>query len=183
MITKENRIFKLRQLVLKPGCFSVVRQPGNETPYYITGKVLSRSAKKELYDENDVQIFAKTECVNSWVGKQYLLDNRSQQVYTLRKRSFFPFLGRDTINVYKGKEEDGGAIHFLNIASNPTRTEFTITDAMSHALLAKGSRKAFARRLVTGVDMYSVKVFAGADEAMMLMLSVCVDEHYNDLTR
>ncbi len=181
--TKEDRVYKLRQLVLKPNCFTAVRIPGNETPYYVSGRLLSRSARKGLYDENDVQIFKKTESITSWLGKQYLLDNRNQQVYSLRKRSFFPFFGRDTINVYKGKEEDGGATHFMNIISNPTRTEFTITDVASGARLAKGIRKGFTRRLITGVDLYEVKIFAGADEAMMLMLSVCVDEHYNDLTR
>lgn len=185
----QPRVYRLSEKITRPDCYDVKSEDGSVV-YSVTGRAISFEGKKTVDDKDGNRLFLIKEDTKTWLQKTYMHDYRTKQLYTLRKKAFLPWRGRDTLLVFRGDEKDGG-VHVMNIKSNSIRSEFRISNTNGD-VIATMERKAFtARRLVTGTDAYTISISAtGAeagqeevDDAFIITLAVCIDEHYNDFNR
>lgn len=184
-MSTDHKEFYLRARARTPGCYDVFPEKSKDAAYFIKGSVASRSGLKTLSDlGTDEQLFQVTESINSLRQRMYIVDLRTKEAYSLRKVAFLPWKGHNRLQVLKGKEE--GGTHIINIDSNWARNRATISDVATNETIAKITRNAFSgRRIAIGADAYVVSAAASPDAnyPFVLMLTVCFDAQYNDVTK
>lgn len=176
-VFNERTEFRIEERVFAPDSFFVQAMPGKTDVFKIVGKLIDFNGEKRMFDMEGNVLFFMTQQFNSARMLQYLLNKRTGEVYTLRKKGFLPGRGRGTILVWRGKGDQGEVV--LEIKTSAGRSEFDIFQAGSK--VAKIERSRFgAKRLFTGLDSYRVRVEAGFPVDFALMLTACVDEHYTE---
>ncbi len=134
------------------------------------------SSKKEMFTSSGVRLFQKKQEFASTLQQQYVYDYRDKQIYGIRKKGFLPFFGREQLLIFKGLEREDGVL-VMTADSKGARKEILIKDADTGGNLAL-VRRIWTPRVLLGSNSFEVSVYPGADEAFMLMLTVCIDEQY-----
>lgn len=176
LIFEKKMTYLVEERVFAPDSFFVKTLPEKQDVFKIAGKVISFNGEKKMYDENGEILFLMTQVFNSTLQLQYLLDKRSGEVYTVKKKGFLPGRGRGTLLVLRGKGDEGDI--FMTIKGSASRSQFDMF--FNEKQIAKVLRKGGAKRLLTGLDNYKVSVSPGFNVALAIILTVCIDEQYTE---
>lgn len=164
---------------LSPDSFTVQYARDKRTLFRIKGKLVSFNGEKRLVDERGSILFRMVVNIVSKNMHMYLHDLRSNRVYTVRKKNILPGRGRGTLYVVPGKDARADAV--LEISSNLWRSCAVITDLLTNCQVGIIRRKLItARKIIAGLDSYTVRVAPDADIAFLAMLTSCYDEHYSE---
>lgn len=197
--SKASRVFIVREGVQRPDRFEIFKYDNEkigDLQYYVNGRAYPgefpetklfpgfnqqiaddvNSGKKEMFGANGERLFLKKQEFASTLNQQYVYDYRNEQLYSIRKKGFLPLFGRDQLLVFKGKENEGGSV-VTTVDSKGARKEIFINDAKTGNTIATVYRKWTVRSLL-GANSFKVTLSAEADEAFVLMLTVCIDEQY-----
>lgn len=183
-------VFILRERWIKHDCYEICCSKNGIVLYYIHGRPLyhilrhgehnynaqkhidNMSTKKTMFNPRNSRIFVKNELRGSLRQDQYIYDYRSKKVYSLRKKGFLPFQGRDTVFVFEGKEEEGGE-KMLEVKAPGNRRLLTIVEIKTGNILAT------IKRLDIGVvSDYKITISSDYDKALIFMIASCLDEQY-----
>lgn len=167
----------MEERVSSPDSFFVTDVLSKAEVYVCKGEQLSDEGEKRLFDVNGTKLFFMTHQVTSIRQLHYLFDNRSGDVYSIMKQGLLPGRGRGTLLVRSGTKEDGKIL--LEVKTNGLRS-------MSE-ILKNGQRVATierslvgAKKLLTGLHSYTLKVEAGFDVPLAIIITVCIDENYTE---
>lgn len=122
----------------------------------------------------------------------YLHDLRNDAVDVVRKKNFIPGRGRGTLLVTPAAASLGVATadpadetdSILRIVANFWRSWAVVVHAPTDTQIGIFRRKLiFAKKLIAGLDYYTVRVAPAADLALLAMLASCFDDHCVERTQ
>lgn len=164
---------------LTPDSITVKSLVDKKQLFSIKRKLVSWSDEKRLIDENGTILYRTG--VNAFSKNQnmYLHDLRSDAFYTVRKKNFLPGRGRGTLLVIPGKNKH--AEPMFEICSDIWRSQAIIRDSVTKDQVGSIRRNVITiKKLLTGLDFYTVRVAPASDIAFLSMLVCCYNEHYKD---
>lgn len=101
-----------------------------------------------------------------------------------RKSSKSKSGGKQVTDELTNKKKKDAIEPLFSISSDMWRSSAIVTDSRTERKLAIITRpKSSSNKIIMGLDSYHVKMFAGTDIALMLMLAVSFDEHYGEYSR
>lgn len=169
----------IEEKVSEPDSFSVELLPKKEELFEVRGKSLSFEGEKTLHDVAGQTIFTMCADMTSSLYNMYLRDLRNKQVYTVRKRSMIPGMGRNVLEVLPGRNPEAAPV--IEIVSDFSKSQAIVKHLAMESEVALIERAIMtAKKIITGLDSYQIKVYPGMDIALIVMLTVCFDEHYTE---
>lgn len=174
--------FKMKEKLfsLSEDSFSIKREDNGEQIFSVKGNSFSLRDSKTMYDKDGNALYKMTEAFLTIRSRMSIKDCESgETAFTLRKKSIIPMFGTNTIQCWKGDDDDGEP--YLEVKGNFLQKDYKIIDVESEKEVAKVSRKLFTMlNLFTDKDTYSIRVEAGADAALLVFLVIAIDEQYRE---
>lgn len=153
----------------------------DELTFELSGRVATRRGETLMRDSDGRALFRLTRLHADTDGRPRLIlhDFRDHATFSLRRKGGVPGRGRGTIIACRGVKE--GATPMVKMYVNVVRSAVSVHDVSVGVRLGVIHRRLLGvRKMVTGIESFHVRVFAGADVALMAMFAFCFDGLYSD---
>lgn len=176
-VQSERRSCVVTENICAPEVLEIKDHSTGKVEYKVKTTPLSFERKKRLFDSDGDKLFSMHSDITSLLSNMFFKDFRTNDRYLVRKKSFFPGMGRGTLQVFVNRKREP----VIEIVSNFNRTNITIVSCINNALLGTIDRRALnAKRMLTGLHSYTFDVRPGVDIPLMVMFAVCFNEQYTE---
>lgn len=174
--------FKLQEkyFSLSGDSFKILDVASGAPVFMMKGKIASIiRERKTLCTSDGRPLYSLTEAALSLRGRMFITDASTKQpVLCLRKKGFIPMMGTSTVQAWHGGSDEGTP--YIEIKGNLLRKSFNVTECATGRTIASVKRKSNLKSLILEKDSYICCVEPGIDAALMVTLTVALDEHYRD---
>lgn len=173
--------FKLKEKLfsMSDDSFSIKRTDTGDSVFSVKGNFLSLRDSKTMYDHDGNALYKMTEAFISLRGRMHIKDcETGDTAFTLRKKGIIPIIGTNTIQVWKGDDDDGDP--WVEIKGNIIGKDYKIIDHASGNQVGKVSNKWLTLMSLIDKNVYKVTVEPGTDAAVIVFLAVAIDEQYKE---
>lgn len=171
--------YKVREKIFSlSGDSFQIKDGYGRTAFKVNGKVFTLRERKTLFDADGTKLYSMSENIVSFHNRMYIFDGSGNKIMTIRSKHIIPMF-KGTVQVWNGPDDKGERA--FEIVGSIIRKNFQIIDTRTGQEAANICKKWInLQNILVDKDVYIVKVNPGYNTALMVFLTVAVDEQFHD---